>query len=192
MAIGKKDYEGGVKLQGSILPWCPEVKYIGVVVDQKLNWQSHVASLRKKALAMISTISRVKSCLPVRVRQLLYKTLVLPQLDYYSAARHTNCNALSTKIEHLQNYDTRIILDEPPRTPSAALRVRLGWTSLYRRRLKSLLCTVHRCVLRDAPEELINLFKKNRALYTTTRVADKLSSKTLYTKTQIIFCINWH
>ena len=85
MAIGKKDYEGGVKLQGSIIPRCPEVKYIGVVVDQKLTWQSHVASLRKKSLAMISTISRIKSCLPVRVRQLLYKTLVLPQLDYCSA-----------------------------------------------------------------------------------------------------------
>ena len=159
MAIGKKDYEGGVKLQGSIIPWCPEVKYLGVVVDQKLTWQSHVHSLRKKALAMISTISRVKSCLLVRVRQPLYKTLVLPQLDYCSAVWHTNCNALSTKIERLQNYAMRIILDEPQRTPSVALRVKLGGTSLHRRCLTSLLCTLHRCVLRHAPEELINLFK---------------------------------
>ena len=105
MAIGKKDYEGGVKLQGPIIPRCPEVKYIGVVVDQKLTWHSHVASLGKKALAMISTISRVKSCLPV----------LLPQLDYCSAVWHTNCsNALSTKI---QNYAMRIILDEPTTYP---------------------------------------------------------------------------
>ena len=38
----------------------------------------------------------------------------------------------------------------------------------------SLLCMVHRCVLQQAPDELINLFTKNRALYTTTRGADKL------------------
>ena len=60
MAIGTKDYEGGVKLQGSKSPRCPEIKYLGVVIDQKLTWQSHVASLRKKSLAMISTISRVQ------------------------------------------------------------------------------------------------------------------------------------
>ena len=65
MAIGKKDYEGGVKLQGSIMPRCPEINYLGVVVDQKLTWQSHLASHEKKSLAMISTISRVKLCLPV-------------------------------------------------------------------------------------------------------------------------------
>ena len=112
MAIGTKDYEGGVKLQGSKIPRCPEIKYLGVVIDQKLTWQSHVASLRKKSLAMISTISRVKSCLPVRVRQLLYKSLVLPQLDYCPTVWHTNCsNELSTKIERLQNYAMRIILD---------------------------------------------------------------------------------
>ena len=175
MAIGTKDCEGGVKLQGSKIPQCPEIKYLGVVIDQKLTWQSHVASLRKKSLAMISTISRVKSCLSVRVRQLLYKSLVLPQLDYCPTVWHTNCsNELSTKIERLQNYAMRIILDEPPRTPSAALRDRLGWTSLRRRCLYSLLCMVHRCVLQQAPEELIILFTKNRALYTTTRGADKL------------------
>ena len=91
------------------------------------------------------------------MRQLLYKSLVLPQSSS-SAVWHTNCSyALSTKIERLQNYAMRIILDETPRTPSAALIVRLDWTSLNKRRLNSPLCTVHRCVLRQAPEELINL-----------------------------------
>ena len=119
---------------------------------------------------------------PIRVRQLLYKSLVLPQLDYCSTVWHTNCsNELSTKI-NLQNYAMRIILDEPPRTPSAALRDWLGWTSLRRRRLYSLLCMVHRCVLQQAPEELINLFTKNRALYTTTRGADKLHLPRPFTK----------
>ena len=33
----------------------------------------------------------------------------------------------------------------------------------------------------QAPEELINLFKKNRALYTTTRGADKLHLPRLFT-----------
>ena len=162
MAIGKKDYEGGVSCRVLIIPRCPEVKYIGVVVDQKLTWQSHVASLRKKSLAMISTIFRIKSCLPVRVRQLLYKTLVSHSWTT------VQLNALFTKIERLQNYAMRITLDEPPRTPSAALRVKLGWISLHRRRLNSLLCTLHRCVIRQAPEELINHFKKNRALYSST------------------------
>ena len=98
-----------------------------------------------------------------------------------------NCsNALSTKIERLQNYAMRIVLDESPRTPSVALRVRLGWISLHRRRLNSLLCTVHRCVLQQAPEELINLFKKNRALYTTTRGADKLHLPRPFTDNHIL------
>ena len=48
---------------------------------------------------------------------------------------------LRMKIERVQNYGMRIILSQPPRTPSKRLRDKLKWMTLEKRRE---MCRCHR------------------------------------------------
>ena len=87
---------------------------------------------------------------------------------------HPCSSNLAQSVERAQNYGMRVVLNKPPRTPSAPLRDELGWTTLHRRRHNATLCQVHRCVLKQAPSYLSGKFVKNSCTYSSTRGADKL------------------
>ena len=72
--------------------------------------------------------------------------------DYCSTVWHSSCSqSLSNSIERVQNYAMRVILHQPPQTPSAPLRHKLGWSTLWQRQHRHMLCQVHKCVLQIAP-----------------------------------------
>ena len=91
--------------------------------------------------------------------------------------RKISCGVvLSSKIERIQNYALRFIFHRPPCTSSAPLREIIGWTTLKtRRRHIALLCQVHRCLRKEAPNCLTCKFLTNSYLnYSTTRGAKKI------------------
>ena len=163
-----------IELKGNPITEHDTIKYLGVTVDKDLNWKPHVAEFRRKTLAAIATIRRARCYLPVHTRKMLYNALILPHMDYCSAVWHSCSNTLSQSIERIQNYAMRVILDKPPRTPSAPLRNQLNWHTLHQRRENSLLTQVHRCVLHQAPSYLSSKFTRNCNRYTSTRGANKL------------------
>ena len=174
-AAKKQADEIAIRLEGSIIPKLHSVKYLGVTIDENLSWKLHIASVRKKALsAIITTIKRGCSYLPTATKKLLYNALVLPHFDYCSTVWHPCNEKLRQSIESVQNYSMRIILNKPPRTPSAPLREQLKWTTLHQRRHNSILYQVHRCILGMAPPYLSSKFVRNSTYYDKTRGADKI------------------
>ena len=139
------------------------------MVDKDLNWKPHITEVRREALAAIATIRRAREYLPVQTRKLLYNTLVLPHMDYCSVVWHSIGTTLSQSIESVQNYAMRVVLDKPPRPPSAPLREFLGWHTLHQRRHRAMLSQVHRCILNHAPSYLCSKFQWNSTRYSSTR-----------------------
>lgn len=116
-------------------------------MDRDLNLKQHVTDVRKKILAAVATIRSWHSC-------------------------STN---LSQSIERVQNYGMRVILNKPPRTPSALLREQQNWRTLHQRRHTALLCKcMHRCGLNQAPSYLSSKFTRNSVRYSHTQGANKL------------------
>ena len=67
------------------------VKYLGVVVDENLNWDKHITKVRQKCFTNLALIRRACSYLPTAVKKSLYNALVLPHLDYCSVVWNS-CN----------------------------------------------------------------------------------------------------
>ena len=116
-----------VSLNDTAIPKSDLVNYLGVTINQDLNWKLHVDSIRRKAFAALASICKAISYLPVKTRKMLYLSLVLPYLNYCSTVWHSSCSQALL----VQNYAMRVILHQPPRTPSAPLRQQLGWTTLW-------------------------------------------------------------
>ena len=99
-----------VQLQGTTIPETESVRYLGLTIDQDLSWRTHVSNVRKKAFAAIGCIRRASCYLPVKIRKMLYNSLVLPHLDYCSTVWHSCNQTLFHSLERSQNYAMRVIL----------------------------------------------------------------------------------
>ena len=60
----------------------PSSKFLGVSIDNKLTWQSHIDLVSLKISKGIGILNRLKSFIPVRILVMLYNTLILPYLTY--------------------------------------------------------------------------------------------------------------
>ena len=78
---------------------CKETKYLGLILDSKLNFKSHVyhISLIKKVTKRIG-VYRSKSLLPTKYRKMFANALMLPQFDYLDTIY---CRANKTKFAEL-------------------------------------------------------------------------------------------
>lgn len=78
------------------------VKYIGVTLDQKLNFDLHIANTRNKALkAMCSLYPMLarSSKLNFKNKNIVYKTMIRPIITYASPIW---CHAAKTHVKKLQ------------------------------------------------------------------------------------------
>lgn len=92
--------------------WSNEVKYLGLIMDSKLTWKSHITNIKNKFTAskniVLPLICR-RSPLDLRNKLLIYKQFLRPTLTY---AALTWCSAAKTHInalEVLQNKYLRMI-----------------------------------------------------------------------------------
>ena len=100
----------------------------------------------------------------------LLQALVLPHADYCAVAWHECTNELHAKVERILNYGMRLILSQPPRTPSGEMRRTLHWMPLERRRVMFRLILMHRCMNQLAPAYLTESIHRNCSLgYIRTR-----------------------
>ena len=59
-----------------------KTKFLGVVIDNKLNWKGHVAMVKSKLSKGIAIIHKAKHLLDRRSGMILYFSLFLPYLSY--------------------------------------------------------------------------------------------------------------
>ena len=59
-----------------------ETKFLGVIIDENLSWDSHITALRRKLNYASATLYRIRDSLPVYLRKDLYHTLFESHLSY--------------------------------------------------------------------------------------------------------------
>ena len=59
-----------------------EIKFLGVVIDEKLSWDAHVKSLTKKLASCTGSINRIAASIPKTLYMNLYYTLFESYITY--------------------------------------------------------------------------------------------------------------
>ncbi len=95
---------------GEVLERVENFKYLGIYLDQHLSFAEHINWVYKKGSMKMGAISKIRKVLDQSTALSLYKSLVLPQLDYcdivYMSATKENLN----RLQMLQNSACRTIL----------------------------------------------------------------------------------
>lgn len=147
-----------LQINGELLHKVSAYKYLGLWIDEKMNWNKHLDYMCAKISKRLGILKRTKLYLPAETLKMLYNALVLPLFDYGDIV-YSNCGATQMqRLQRLQNKGARLILGCPPRTHSSDMRYELKWLTVQQRATLHLSCMVHKCMYDSVPTYLQNIF----------------------------------
>ncbi|KAI3382721.1 hypothetical protein SNEBB_007419 [Seison nebaliae] len=124
-------------LQGELLTISTVIKFLGIYLDQRLNWMRHIQYLREtctKALDILKCLSHIKWGSSRKILHRIYHTLIRSKLDYACQIYNTASDATLRKLEPIQNTAIRLITGAFKSSPIVSLQVESGEPPLSNRR----------------------------------------------------------
>ena len=96
-----------ISMDGHLISVAKEMKYLGVIIDSKLSWNSHIDYIYKKCIqiqAQLLQISRLKWGLSSFAARTIYKGVIEPIILYASSSWKTALNkkTVRTKLASIQ------------------------------------------------------------------------------------------
>ena len=129
-------------INNNAIPMVEEVKYLGVILDSRLNLHSHVEYVKSRVQQRMSILKCVagKSYGADRIVLLrMYKAMIRPILDYASFILDGPNNRRVESLETLQNVCLRVVTGALRTSPIRALQVDTDTPPLSVRRKELLL-----------------------------------------------------
>ena len=101
--------------------------FLGIVIDENLNWNSHLDKICFKISRAIGTLHRLKCTLPSHILKILYNSLILPHCTYGILSWGSNVD----KVLKLQKKAVRIITKSAYNSHSDPLFKTLGLLKIH-------------------------------------------------------------
>ena len=127
----KPDALGTILFYGKELELTTQVKYLGVIIDPKLNWRLHVEAKCDKALISIHQLRRSVGKtwgISPKIAQWIYTAIIRPTITYAAVVwwsrvdKKVACN----KLNHIQRLACLYITGAVRTTPTLALEIIVG------------------------------------------------------------------
>ena len=106
-----------IEVGNTKIHWSSKIKFLGILLDDKLSLKGHIQNISKKANYILKLISNICKYINIDTTKMLLCTLALSQLDYI--------NSILTRAPKtiIKPYHKRGCLHIPTRTALAAHQV---------------------------------------------------------------------
>ena len=128
-----------------------KTKFLGVVIDNKLNWREHITHVKNKISKCIGILQRAKDKLNTRLLIVLYNTLILPHFTYCITVWGRTYKKYINQLSLIQKKTIRIIMHTHRLVHTAPLFQRLNLLTLDQLHTYHSLLLAHKVVNRKAP-----------------------------------------
>ena len=113
-------------------------KYLGITITDNLDWGQHVSEILCKATKTMGFLRRNLALAPRHTKEVAYKTLVRPQLEYAAPIWHPYHDTQIAQVEKMQRTAARWTCRRWRNTSSVGdMLDELEWPSLEARREQS-------------------------------------------------------
>ena len=85
----------------------PSAKYLGITITDNLNWGQHVSEISCKATKKMGFLQRNLALAPRHTKEVTYKTLVRPQLEYAAPIWNPYHETQIAQVEKVQRTAAR-------------------------------------------------------------------------------------
>ena len=122
--------------------------YLGVIIDNKLNFNQHIDDMSKKATNLLKLCRRNLHMCSREVKNSAYNMIVRPHLEYASTCWNPYTKRNIDKLEAVQHRSARFVPSfydyHPTADLSGKIQKTLQWDSLQHRRAVADLCMFHK------------------------------------------------
>ena len=136
---------------------------MGVLLDEKLTFETHIDYICKKACAGIGALRRIKPFVPLCTLVTLYRSLIEPYFDYCSPLWDTCGKQLKDKLQKNQNRAGRVITGSSYDVRSIDVLDNLKWKTLQSRRFHAKATLMYKILNDLSAPQLSNSFVKLNA-----------------------------
>lgn len=135
----RKPSKPRIEVHGEVLDQVSSFKYLGVIIDEKLSWKLQIAQVSCKAKRLLGYLYRNIKLADRKWLVHLYKSLVVPILDYCSSVWDPHQSGQIKMVEGVQSFAARLVTGKWQER-SEKLCEELGWSPLSVRRSFQKLC----------------------------------------------------
>ena len=137
----RKKPQVSVTISGTPVTTAESVRYLGVTITSDLRWNTHISNTCKSAKQKLGLLYRNFHLADQQTLCQLYKTLVLPKLDYCSSVWDPTSSTLVEKLESVQRFAAKLCSKRWSDSPTTLSKA-LNWPTLHSRRSrqKVMLC----------------------------------------------------
>ena len=135
-------------VDGQQLNYNPNPKILGVILDEKMKFESHIEAVERKATRSLELLRKVKETEVINTKCMLqlYKALVVPQLEYAASVWQIgNC----TNLDRVQRKGLAMCLGVPSTAGIEALQVEAEVKPLEIRREELAIRQAARVLMKD-------------------------------------------
>jgi ribonuclease P/MRP protein subunit RPP40 len=155
------------KLHDHILQAEERTKYLGVTIDSKLCWNTHIDNITKKANSSLAFLRRNLQISQSHIKANAYTTLVRPQLEYAASVWDPYTKEKQKQLEMVQRRAARYVCRNYDQEANVTAMIdQLGWRSLQQRRADIRLAffyrSIHGLIAVDFSHQLTPLTRASR------------------------------
>ena len=103
-------HEYSFTIENSRIERTQSVRFLGVLLDAKLNWNQHVTAIRQKMSRHIGILYKLKSILPLSARLNIYHSLIQSHVNYCSLVWGFACKSNIETIFRAQKKGIRAVI----------------------------------------------------------------------------------
>jgi hypothetical protein len=163
----KIDYDNVIiKIGENIVERVHEIKYLGIIIDDKLTFNSHMKYIQRKLYYKLAMMRRISGKLNAHTKIMLYNSLVAPHFDYCSSILFCLPQSKINELQKIQNKFMRNILKVNKYARIKFMLDALKFQSVNQRLAFNSLKLLYKIENGMAPNYLKKLMKKNKSKYT--------------------------
>ena len=121
-------------------------KYLGVIIDESLNWNEHIAYIFQKLLKFTGIFYKMRDILPFACLSQLYYAFIHPHILYGIEVYANASKSALDKLLKLNNKLLRILLNKKLSTPVRDLYATLNILPIPILHEMQMLMFIHKCL----------------------------------------------
>ena len=149
--LKKADKNLTISLDGDVIKRVNSTKYLGIVIDEYLEWGAHVKHMKSKIAKCIYLLKRIRPYLSQNEALILYKTLIQCHLDYCDGVWGNTGKGYIEQLSLLQKRALKIVLMVNRRYPTEQLFNQLKIDRITERMNERMILFMHKNLIRCCP-----------------------------------------
>ncbi|KAM0724671.1 hypothetical protein ACS0PU_009055 [Formica fusca] len=155
----RKELRGNITLKcldGTEIERVEIMKYLGIIIDDRLRFKDHCDYMLKKIGKKTSFLNRIGNYISAYTRCIVYKTIIAPHFEYCATLLIDMGETQLSKLQKAQNRAMRIILQCDRHTKVERMLQALQFMSIKQRLYYNVCIFIFKILKNMLPEQLRN------------------------------------